>query len=76
MRPIHDTVAIPSHFSARKGTIRGMSLLHSEKTSTRPVTDGHYPSVATTPLKAVSNRASDDAYPGLLRTLAMWLVAR
>ncbi|MGB3772242.1 MAG: hypothetical protein WBF79_19115 [Rhodococcus sp. (in: high G+C Gram-positive bacteria)] len=53
-----------------------MSLLHSEKTSTRPVTDGHYPSVATTPLKAVSNRASDDAYPGLLRTLAMWLVAR
>ncbi|WP_156388251.1 MULTISPECIES: hypothetical protein [unclassified Rhodococcus (in: high G+C Gram-positive bacteria)] len=52
-----------------------MSLLHAPKTSTAPVTEGHYPSVPTTPLTTPS-RPTDDAYPGILRTLAMFLFAR
>jgi hypothetical protein len=55
-----------------------MSLLHATKTSTAPVTDGHYPSVPTTALTtpATPSSPTDDAYPGILRTLAMFLFAR
>jgi hypothetical protein len=55
-----------------------MSLDHSAETTVAPVTDGQYPSVPMTPLRPApaASQPRDDAYPGVLRTLAMFLFAR